>query len=487
MVRCNLGPKKAHHFSHAPNAICATQSGETAAHLNAKFHIAATLRNAAGLLVRERCVGSGGDWACGHTRVIRFATEWDAVHVERSLGSLRPDVLLERDGRPQAAIEVYATHAVSDTKAAELGRMGVPWLEVIADPALYDPDTPWTADQPLPAVRHEPRSGWQCSMCRREARERVRAEEEARRRAEERARHRRKAACVRDVYRPGKRPFREVFWAVKETTERGQVRLKLWRDRQRDWLGPTILAGPAPEAMDRAWAEIARRLGAWATRLAARGAHVDPVTGWIPARDLRNVDVDSTYPRRYRREGTGWVGIAADLPRLPEALQPHLQAQPRSDKVRAAQAVPHPLHAWMHAQREAVQPTELAPDPVRRAGRLVDRYQPSGQHRRWIVWREVWPMGQEGWYQGIIYSAGHTGSHAAVCSATAEECESALDEAFYLICAAEWWAGAIVDCPMEWMSVSRSDPFPRWDCEARFVLDPVTHTWTFRSGDAPPG
>jgi hypothetical protein len=488
-VRFNLGPKKAHHFSHAPNAVCATQSGETAAHLNAKFHIAAGLRDASSRLleVPERCAGIEEDWECGRERPVVFAKDWDEVHVERGLGSLRPDILLARGGTALAAIEVFATHEVPPEKAAELQRLGVPWIEVRADSALYAGDRPWTARDPLPTLRREPpaRVAWRCRSCTIELQQ-LTALHEKRKREEEaeeafRARHRRKSAHVVDVYRYARPSFREVFWEVAELRDGVIINLKLCRDYIGGFLGSPIRVQRGPDGVPAARRRLRQRFEGWVERFTSADSHVDHVTEWVPAREMEDVEIEEAYPRRYHREGSGWVANHVGLPPLPKRLQPARSVATNRplESITGARTSP----PWEEIRGRPVVGADLPEarsgpeDPVRRSGRLVDRYERTGEHTRRIAWREVGPAKQTGWFEGSLCWGEEVRPIASVVSPTRDECEIALDEAFHLVCGTEMWSGMLLDSPMEWTSVTGRGLYPWGTPPLRFEWDSITHAW----------
>lgn len=175
-VTPKLGPEVSHHWAHHPDSHCPARQAESAAHLNSKFHIADRLQIATGLtsLIRSPvlrvavpCVypelpGSTSTLRrCPAKRVNLFVEGWNEVRVERSLESVRPDILLLNNGVPQGAVEIRQAHSVSDGKAARLNDLGVPWVEVAADPAEFQPGG-WTLDEPLLALRKHPRCNWIC-------------------------------------------------------------------------------------------------------------------------------------------------------------------------------------------------------------------------------------------------------------------------------------------------------------------------------------
>jgi hypothetical protein len=155
----HLGNRRAHHYQHK-NGIssCPLSAGETAKHFNAKHHVAEQLRGGASLHVSVRCPGDADDTNCPHTSELLFAQNWNTVDVESTVGSVRPDVLVNANTGLLAAIEILVTHSVSQGKAAVLAELKVPWVEVAADDALG-----WKAGEPLPVFRtHLTADAWLC-------------------------------------------------------------------------------------------------------------------------------------------------------------------------------------------------------------------------------------------------------------------------------------------------------------------------------------
>jgi hypothetical protein len=79
------------------------------------------------------------------------AEGWDEVRVEPFIDPIRPDILLVKAGDATLAIEVRATHAVTEVKATRLSDHGIPWVEVAAGAA----SDAWTPGAPMPALRYE--------------------------------------------------------------------------------------------------------------------------------------------------------------------------------------------------------------------------------------------------------------------------------------------------------------------------------------------
>ena len=72
------------------------------------------------------------------SRPYLWLENWDDVKIERNVQSLRPDIVLYRNDKPIAAIEVCVTHAIDDEKKAKLREINLPWIEVKADGEIID-------------------------------------------------------------------------------------------------------------------------------------------------------------------------------------------------------------------------------------------------------------------------------------------------------------------------------------------------------------
>lgn len=166
-VILKLGERKAHHVAHKPDSLCLLTKPETVLHLNTKAYLRSQLTNAQSLYINQYCTGwiapeigayEGGHRACRgeRERMFLWLSGWDRVEVESFVESRKPDIVLYRDGKPVAAIEVKATHAVDEQKRIDLERAGLPWLEVEAGEDFYEGEDKWTPDKPLPYVRCAP-------------------------------------------------------------------------------------------------------------------------------------------------------------------------------------------------------------------------------------------------------------------------------------------------------------------------------------------
>jgi len=170
-VIMKLGNQLQHHAAHVAVIACVYSEAEGALHLRVKFAIAEALKSMAQagctLVIRWYCAERLAASCKRHGGIPvtpTFAEGWDEVEVEYTVGTRRPDIVLKRDGKPIAAIEVFATHAVDDEKRADLAALGLPWCEVST--AGYDA-APWDPSRPLEVVSGS--FDGICDACEREA------------------------------------------------------------------------------------------------------------------------------------------------------------------------------------------------------------------------------------------------------------------------------------------------------------------------------
>jgi hypothetical protein len=135
-VRGGPGTRVQRHFAHPPDSFC---SPETILHKAAKRQIVLTLqrwleRKGPAVEVQSVCP----EPRCGRSFLWPFKPTADQVTEEHRLPSGRvADVAVLRDGMPIAIVEIFATHAVDDQKALDLG--GLPCAELDAEAALKNP------------------------------------------------------------------------------------------------------------------------------------------------------------------------------------------------------------------------------------------------------------------------------------------------------------------------------------------------------------
>lgn len=169
VLTLRLGKIRAHHAAHRPKATCAlARRGESTTHFNAKHQLAALLRQPH---VRsfggfETCTGRDGHrWSsCSETRHSEWASAWDQVLVEHTVGRIRLDVALMKDGQVLLGIEIYAKNKVSEEKAGELAALQIPWVEVPASDIALQDGASWDPSKYL-AARAGHQSTWCCSVC----------------------------------------------------------------------------------------------------------------------------------------------------------------------------------------------------------------------------------------------------------------------------------------------------------------------------------
>ncbi|MBK9368664.1 MAG: hypothetical protein IPN01_20540 [Deltaproteobacteria bacterium] len=124
------------HFAHPPDSFC---SPETILHKAAKRQIKLTLeRWLSGEGPRVQVQSVCLERRCGRSFLYPFKPPADQVTEEHRLPSGRvADVAVLRDGVAIAIVEIFATHAVDDQKALDLG--GLPCAELSAEAALRSP------------------------------------------------------------------------------------------------------------------------------------------------------------------------------------------------------------------------------------------------------------------------------------------------------------------------------------------------------------
>ncbi len=152
VVILKLGQERVFHYAHhAPlpgQGRCPLTNPESARHSNGKFNLYVQLRQTRQLALVDVCAG----YFCFTKAAVTWRRGWDDVRVEyRTSTDTRPDVVLLKDDKVIGALEVFATHPVSDAKRARLRELGIPWIEVDADTA-----DEWRADTPLAHLRIEP-------------------------------------------------------------------------------------------------------------------------------------------------------------------------------------------------------------------------------------------------------------------------------------------------------------------------------------------
>lgn len=325
-VLLKLGAVRVHHAAHRAGSGCplgAAGGGETALHVNTKLHLASALREwiaalppgdraGAPLVARVRCAARWRDAATGRAarctavRDVPLASDWDEVRVEMSLSAdagpaaARPDVVLLRGGRPVAAVEVLVTHAVAMPAAVTLSDLEVPWAEVRAARRLYSTPGAWAFPAALPAIRTSVAGaggGWRCPAHR------------ARVAGSSPARSARWLARVVDVFEPGGRWRRDVFWFEAEVQRGRVIAVRLLH-----LLDDDVVAKCGGTGLDRARAasELHQAFVRWARARRREGALVDSPMPWTSARRIRArrdalTALVADYPPRYVYRDARWV------------------------------------------------------------------------------------------------------------------------------------------------------------------------------------
>lgn len=236
-VVLKLGKVRVHHCAHPPNSDCAATQPETIIHLNSKLHIYRQLQQANKLTVIEECTDGRHitpntrlflldrepKLSCQKTRKHIWLQDWDRIEVEYRVGSRRPDIALLSNGKVVGAIEVFVSHAVDDEKAEHLKALNIPWLEVIGQESLYNAETAWTVDKPLPIHRMQPKI-WVCDSC-----VKIQKLEDEHRNTEIKVH----AARVVDFYYPSGKKYRAIYLVVKMIKDGECVEINL-QDSQRN-------------------------------------------------------------------------------------------------------------------------------------------------------------------------------------------------------------------------------------------------------------
>jgi len=118
-----LGKVRQRHFAHHTKHSC-TSSDESALHRFAKE----VFRRQSKVMVPDAEVW----WGLDSLTVARAQyVHYSEAILEKSIGSICPDVTLVREGdKPPLLVEIVVTHAVDDEKEAQLRSLGLPCLEI---------------------------------------------------------------------------------------------------------------------------------------------------------------------------------------------------------------------------------------------------------------------------------------------------------------------------------------------------------------------
>lgn len=125
------GEKVIHHFAHHSTTPC-EDALETALHLAAKDVFNEQKRITlppVKLYVNSQC----HPIILADSKVVTI----DTVHMEKKLGNIVPDLILETGGR-KLLVEVFVTHAVDDQKLEKIKTMGISAIEIDLSSAPRD-------------------------------------------------------------------------------------------------------------------------------------------------------------------------------------------------------------------------------------------------------------------------------------------------------------------------------------------------------------
>ena len=394
-VRMKLGQKVAHHAAHEPRDACPLQEPESALHLNTKYYIAWQLGLAKEcdrrIEITSTClVGRRRrQWAdvitmdvadheldapvCPNRETHAWLTGWDEVCVETGVstenGIRRPDILLRSQGDVVAAIEVVVTHRIDEEKAQALASIGVPWVEVAADPAIFAYNGGWECTSPLPIVRRSDVRDWRCEQHQVAYARWLADEQRMRAEAAEHARHtvRIAAARVLDVYYPRGKWYRHIYRVEDHRTDGITHTVVLYRGM--DSLIRVRLDDNSPPTRNAAWARVRARYDADVLSVVQRkNAIADSPMDWARGEIAEFIAA-----------GTGWDWFTRDphplASRYPRRLffaasrrewfMPREMREVRWDRPRGDAFDVHP--AWVERKRAAQQREQDRPAARRSA------------------------------------------------------------------------------------------------------------------------
>lgn len=280
-VTLKLGKKRAHHFAHRPEDICASINPETALHLNCKFHIYRQLQAATEVYTSTSC------GRCRKQKPLLWKQDWDAVEVEYKVDSLRPDIVLLQNNNPIGAIEIFVTHAVNDLKAQRLQNLGVDWVEVVGRENIYEEPNAWIATQPLnPYKQHPSPPSWVCPDC-----------QQLQKKEDYRKNHYVEIFCAKmiDLYFKSGKKYRHVFY-VKQAFSYGK-KTRIWIENE----DREIIANEKAPIMEQSEQRLNEAFRQKLLEFRRKAAIVDDNMGWvrwIPNQKFVARDIDN-FPFRY--------------------------------------------------------------------------------------------------------------------------------------------------------------------------------------------
>jgi hypothetical protein len=365
-VWLKLGSRNRPHYAHLSGSVCAAATGEGALHHAAKVHLAERLAPGASVALRPLChrvPQERGTERCTAAPVTAWPVAWDEVRVEHALPSLRADLVLLRGGAVVAAVEVYASHALDDVRAAKYRGLGVPWIEVPARGVLPDHGAAWTPDEPLPVLgdsRLHPEV-WRCPRHEGLHRGLLEHERNGTHRVARRIVHVYRTDGGRSAAEPR---CRVVGMSMLERRE-DAVPVESWLER--DDTGARIGVSVPGADRERTRRRLHAQFGEWVRWMRAHtGAVVDSPMRWLEAAEAP--PAPRAFPQRLR-----WDAHAAAFrgpPGLPALAWPLLAPRPGAPHpvfgdAPAAWTEPHPRRPPMvHAVHSPVWLT-LVPHPAR--------------------------------------------------------------------------------------------------------------------------
>ena len=168
VLRLRLGAERAWHAAHQSSHFCRLNAPETALHHNTKAYLAEQLASVQSIAILENCVGTDAGRAPGCIRsgAHLWPIYWNGVAVERRLNDRVPDIVLMLDGTPVAAVEVWVSHRVEPEKRHRYAEWKMPWIEVAATAAKFEPPAGWVPTEKLPIARIGPLE-FVCAECAR--------------------------------------------------------------------------------------------------------------------------------------------------------------------------------------------------------------------------------------------------------------------------------------------------------------------------------
>ncbi len=297
-VWLKLGGRMRHHYAHRAESDCVAAGGEGALHLSAKLHLASELRPHLPLQLEYSCGGAETDrQRCLRVTTVPFPLEWDELRVEEALPSLRADILLLRNGKPVAAIEVYSSHAVGDVRAEKYRNLGVPWLEVSASGIVERPAGAWTTEDPLPALvesRLHPER-WRCPAHARLHAAWLDQQLNGEHRFASRLVHlyRNEAGITR-----AERRTRAITISMIEIREQGRVvAVRMEREDTGSQIGPTVRADDRLAGQR----ELHRHFRSWVRWLRKnQSAAIDSPMRWVTPEEMPEFAEATVHPERLR-------------------------------------------------------------------------------------------------------------------------------------------------------------------------------------------